>query len=158
MLEDADSMKGVPAPPTPLTEHTQQFVELVKARARAEGRNTASRADWLLTLLSVGHPYRSSYIIGEINLDRAELDSATRAAEHEDDPWLAELVPDFLSAEAEPIAREIGHTYIGTEHILLVFTRSPGRLGDRLRNGGLRWDAIRAAFDAIEWVRPSEGG
>src|SRR5262245_45236370 len=135
----------------PLTENTQQFVALVRTTANAEGRATWPRGDWLRALLSADYTHLSTYLIRQVVADLPALAAAVRPADDQTGVWLSEPVPAFLPGEVEPLAREIGHDYIGTEHVLLVFTRAPGLLGDQLREAGLRWDRVRAAFDAIKW-------
>jgi hypothetical protein len=139
-------------PPRPLTQHTREFVALVRTCADAAGRPGWTRADWLRTLLTADYPpYLSTILLHQSGADLSALAAAVSAAERRSDAWLGEPVPEFVVREADGAARELGHWYIGTEHFLFVFARAPGLLGDQLREAGLTWDRVRAAFDAIEW-------
>jgi hypothetical protein len=138
------------------TDHTRQFVDEVRARGRANDRAEPSRADWLLTLLRADHPYLSSHLIREVagSTVLSALVADTEAVERGGDAWLTESVAQFVREEVEPVARELGHGYIGTEHMLLTFSRAPGPTGDRLREARVTWERLRTAFESIEWGTP----
>lgn len=70
-----------------------------------------------------------------------------------------DVTDDVIQAlkRAQDEARSLGHGYIGTEHLLIVFADQPGAAGDAVRASGLSGELIRGEvariFDENTWTR-----
>src|SRR5438105_2556011 len=139
------------------TEHANALARLYRARAESHGRGAPSRADWLLTLLREGSLWVSGYLVSKVGPAPADLIRAAENVEGRGDPSALQNAPWLLGGEVADVARELGHRYVGSEHVLMAFARAADPLGDVLRDAGLTFERIRDAFDAIEWAPPPGG-
>jgi ATP-dependent Clp protease ATP-binding subunit ClpA len=142
-------------PPLAVTENTRAFARRVAELAAAQNRK-ATRRDWLLQLLAADRLDLSTHLLHAIGADTESLRVSFASSSPDSDPWLVEAPDHFLHQEIASVAREAGHDYIGTEHILLAFARAPGPSGSQLRAAGITWDRVWRAFNAIEWADSSE--
>lgn len=150
---DRAIMSGFAPVPQPLelTENTREFVRRVRTRVQEAGRHTPARRDWLLGLFAADPRDLSTQLLHTVGADVRTLEGVFAPPAHDAQVWFDQTVEQFTEGEVGAVAREIGHAYIGTEHVLLAFTRAPGPIGDRLRAAGLTWERVAAAFNAIEW-------
>jgi len=128
----------------------------VAEAARAHNRLPVRR-DWLLQLLAADRLDLSTHLLHTMAVDTAALRNSVGSSAKEPDPWLDGGNAQFVYEEVGLVAREVGHDYIGTEHILLAFARAPKPAGDVLRAHGITWNAVLAAFNVIEWVKTPHG-
>jgi hypothetical protein len=122
---------------------------IARQRALAAGAAIPRRQDWLAVLLTFDEPCVSTHLFEVLGINRTDVAQAMRTAD--EDGWLKEPVRDFLHQELATVAQDLGHQYLGTEHLLLHFARADGAVGKQFRAAGLTWERIRDAFESIEW-------
>jgi hypothetical protein len=104
-----------------------------------------------MALLGEGVITIATYVIEQLCEDLPRLRSTIYALERRRNVAALEPAGNFLVDLAGKAAVDLGHGYIGPEHIVLALSREPNALGDALRAAHLSWGAIREVLDSINW-------
>jgi ATP-dependent Clp protease ATP-binding subunit ClpC len=137
------------------SDRATKAVSLGRRHARREGHRFVTPEHLLLGLAEV-EPGVSGAVLKRLGVDLA-ADRPALLALLETVPRRAADEPVVLSPEAERVlrqatvqARELGHNYIGTEHLLLgLLAVGPGPAADYLAGRGVTLDAARAAVRRV---------
>lgn len=131
-----------------LTPRARNVVGAAKEIARSWGHGYVGTEHLLLALFDEPEGVAAQILVdADIPPDRAESEVARRVprgtATVEDPPFTPRAVAVCTGALSS--ALELGHNYIGTEHLLLGLVRGDGVAADVLRGCGVTEDALAQA-------------
>jgi hypothetical protein len=105
----------------------------------------------MMALLAEGDPTVATFLVVRLCNDVPVLRTNIEAFELNGDVGALDPAPNFLFDHAGKAAADLGHGYIGPEHILLALSRQEDSLGDTFHAAHLTWDEILREFDSITW-------
>jgi ATP-dependent Clp protease ATP-binding subunit ClpC len=121
-----------PPPPSgiPFTPRAQRVLELAHEHARAESRNEASVSDVAFGLLQLGQGVAYK-VLKRFEINEASLKSALQSS-----PTPESFTVLLPAAQSE--MKQLLHTYLGTEHLLLaLLSHRSNAVSTTLHNLGL---------------------
>jgi hypothetical protein len=144
-------LRPIPQPtPINISDHAKRAQADARHRAQSFGRSAPTRVDWLMALLE-GDPTVATLLITRLCPNVAAVHETIAGLERRNDLAVCETVPNFLWENAKKAAVDLGHGYIGPEHIILALSREETAVGDALRSAHVTWDDMRIVFESIEW-------
>jgi ATP-dependent Clp protease ATP-binding subunit ClpC len=132
-------MASAPELAVTVTDRVKRILTLAEENARARGSTAASAEDLLPALLEDGGGV-ACRVLGRLGVDRARLMQDLQVALRQQTASRT-LLPDLVAAAAGD-ASALGHSYVGTEHLLIAIARaSPCAAAEVLAEHGVTVEA-----------------
>lgn len=139
------------SPPPALTDRARKVVVLAAGAASELHVSTPTTAHLFYGLVAEGDGM-AAVVLRDMGLDAGRVKSALAGSHQAGDATSAPDESDLkelLTETAPTIARDLGHYYIGTEHLLLAVLRSENRGSALARELGVDFGAVRSRIAAL---------